>query len=102
LSKQLKSLTTFPESHGLSPENDDFPYEIRDKVVGLGSWGRGLQTSILFNGLSPFKSGQLTITSTHGNGVPAPRWYVLSISSFNAAGIGTRGTLAMALPLTMN
>ncbi|MEO8495995.1 MAG: type II toxin-antitoxin system RelE/ParE family toxin [Planctomycetota bacterium] len=35
--KQLKSLTTFPESHGLSPENDDFPYEIRDKVVGLGS-----------------------------------------------------------------
>lgn len=35
--KQLRSLRTFSESHGLSPENGDFPYEIRDKLVGLGS-----------------------------------------------------------------
>jgi plasmid stabilization system protein ParE len=35
--EQLKTLGTFPESHGLSPENDEFPYEIRDKLVGLGS-----------------------------------------------------------------
>ena len=34
--KQLQSLATFPLKHGLSPENDDFPYEIRDKLVGLG------------------------------------------------------------------
>ncbi|MFN0196553.1 MAG: type II toxin-antitoxin system RelE/ParE family toxin [Planctomycetaceae bacterium] len=34
---QLKSLSNFPESHGLSFENDDFPYEIRDKLIGLGS-----------------------------------------------------------------
>jgi plasmid stabilization system protein ParE len=34
---QLASLADFPESHGLSAENDDFPYEIRDKLVGLGS-----------------------------------------------------------------
>jgi len=35
--EQLKALSSFPESHGLSFENDDFPYEIRDKPVGLGS-----------------------------------------------------------------
>lgn len=35
--EQLKTLRSFPESHGLSAENDDFPYEIRDKLVGLGS-----------------------------------------------------------------
>ena len=34
---QLAALAQFPESHGLSAENDDFPYEIRDKLVGLGS-----------------------------------------------------------------
>ena len=34
---QLESLADFPESNGLSAENDDFPFEIRDKVVGLGS-----------------------------------------------------------------
>lgn len=35
--EQLKSLEHFPESNGLSAENDDFPYEIRDKPLGLGS-----------------------------------------------------------------
>src|SRR5690554_3086393 len=34
---QLESLSDFAESHGLSVENVDFPYEIRDKPVGLGS-----------------------------------------------------------------
>lgn len=34
---QLESLKDFPESHSLSAENDEFPYEIRDKLVGLGS-----------------------------------------------------------------
>ena len=33
---QLATLAEFPESHGLSAENDDFPYEIRDRLVGLG------------------------------------------------------------------
>lgn len=34
---QLKLLAQFPESNGLSAENDEFPYEIRDKLLGLGS-----------------------------------------------------------------
>jgi hypothetical protein len=34
---QLENLADFPERSGLSAENDDFPYEIRDKLVGLGS-----------------------------------------------------------------
>lgn len=34
---QLKTLANFPESHALSAENEAFPYEIRDKLVGLGS-----------------------------------------------------------------
>ena len=34
---QLDSLRDFPESHALSSENDRFSYEIRDKLVGLGS-----------------------------------------------------------------
>lgn len=34
---QLESLIEQPESYGLSVENDLFPYEIRDKLVGLGS-----------------------------------------------------------------
>lgn len=34
---QISTLASFPESNGLSSENDEFPYEIRDKVVGLGS-----------------------------------------------------------------
>jgi len=35
--EQLKSLQDFPESHPLSAENDAFPFEIRDKLLGLGS-----------------------------------------------------------------
>ena len=35
--EQLESLRDFPESHSLSAENDEFPYEIREKLVGLGS-----------------------------------------------------------------
>ena len=35
--EQLKTLRSFPESHGLSAEDADFPYEIRDKLVGLGT-----------------------------------------------------------------
>ena len=34
---QLETLATGPESHGLSAENGEFPYEIREKLVGLGS-----------------------------------------------------------------
>lgn len=35
--EQLKSLSALPESYGLSAEGDRFPYEIRDKPIGLGS-----------------------------------------------------------------
>ena len=34
---QLETIVEFPMSHSLSAENDDFPYEIREKLVGLGS-----------------------------------------------------------------
>ena len=34
---QIEMLDGFSESNALSAENDDFPYEIRDKLVGLGS-----------------------------------------------------------------
>ena len=34
---QISTLASFPESNGLSSENEEFPYEIRDKIVGLGS-----------------------------------------------------------------
>lgn len=34
---QLESLANFPESNGLSAESGEFPYKIRDKLVGLGS-----------------------------------------------------------------
>ncbi len=34
---QIETLADFPESNGLSAENDEFPYEIRDKLIGLGS-----------------------------------------------------------------
>ena len=34
---QLETLRDFPASHPLSAENDEFPFEIRDKLVGLGS-----------------------------------------------------------------
>lgn len=34
---QILSLKQQPESHGLSAENFDFPYDIRDKLIGLGA-----------------------------------------------------------------
>lgn len=34
---QLDSLRESPESHGLSAENEEFEFEIREKLVGLGS-----------------------------------------------------------------
>lgn len=34
---QLETIVDFPLSHSLSAENDGFPYEIREKLVGLGS-----------------------------------------------------------------
>ena len=34
---QIDTLSEFPESHSLSFENEDFPFEIRDMLVGLGS-----------------------------------------------------------------
>ena len=34
---QLETLREFPERHPLAAENDEFPYEIREKLVGLGS-----------------------------------------------------------------
>ena len=34
---QILSLDEFSESHSLSYENDEFPHEIREKLVGLGS-----------------------------------------------------------------
>ncbi len=30
----LNELLAFPESHGLAAENDSFPYELREKLVG--------------------------------------------------------------------
>ncbi len=35
--EQLETLAQFPESHGLSADNEEFPIELRDKLVGLGS-----------------------------------------------------------------
>jgi hypothetical protein len=34
---QLESIAISPASHSLSVENSEFPYEIRDKLLGLGS-----------------------------------------------------------------
>ena len=34
--EQLRALADFPERNGPSAESDDFPYEIRDKLLGLG------------------------------------------------------------------
>ena len=33
----IEKLSTFPESHPLAPENDDFPFEMRELHFGLGS-----------------------------------------------------------------
>jgi plasmid stabilization system protein ParE len=35
--EQVQTLDQFPESHALSVENDDLPFELRDRLVGLGS-----------------------------------------------------------------
>lgn len=32
--EQLNELLAFPESHGLAAENESFPYELREKLVG--------------------------------------------------------------------
>ncbi len=37
IQSQLESIVDFPESHALATEHDEFPYEIRDKLLGLGS-----------------------------------------------------------------
>lgn len=37
IQSQLESIVDFPESHSLSAENKEFPYEIRDKLLGLGA-----------------------------------------------------------------
>jgi len=34
---QIESLSVLPERNALSPENHAFPFEIRDKLVGLGT-----------------------------------------------------------------
>lgn len=34
---QIESIPDLPESHSLSAENPEFSYEIREKLVGLGS-----------------------------------------------------------------
>jgi len=34
---QIETLADFPESHAFSAQNEAFPYEIRDKLLGLGS-----------------------------------------------------------------
>jgi plasmid stabilization system protein ParE len=35
--EQLDTILEFPESHALSAENDEFPHELRDKLVGIGA-----------------------------------------------------------------
>ncbi|MBL8816785.1 MAG: type II toxin-antitoxin system RelE/ParE family toxin [Planctomyces sp.] len=37
IQSQLESIMNSPESYSLSAENDEFPYEIRDKLLGLGT-----------------------------------------------------------------
>lgn len=37
IQSQLESIADFPEMHSLSVENGDFPYELRDKLLGVGS-----------------------------------------------------------------
>lgn len=34
---QLEMLQGSPEHHSLAAENDEFPFEIREKLIGLGS-----------------------------------------------------------------
>jgi len=35
--EQLASLSLTPERHAIAEENPDFPFEIREKLVGVGS-----------------------------------------------------------------
>ncbi len=35
--EQLQALATLPEAHSTAPENNDYSFEIREKLVGLGS-----------------------------------------------------------------
>ena len=35
--EQLQALATFPEAHSTAPENIEYSFEIREKLVGLGS-----------------------------------------------------------------
>ena len=35
--EQLQTLAQFPQKHALSAENEEFPFELRDKLIGLGS-----------------------------------------------------------------
>jgi plasmid stabilization system protein ParE len=37
VNQQIKRIADAPESYGLSLENEDFPYEIREKLVGSGA-----------------------------------------------------------------
>ena len=37
IQSQLESIVDFPERNALAAENDEFPYEIRDMLLGLGS-----------------------------------------------------------------
>ena len=34
---QIATLAEHPTRHALAPENDDFPFEIHQKLIGLGS-----------------------------------------------------------------
>lgn len=37
VTEQLEALSQFPEAHVAAPENTDYPFEIRQKLIGLGS-----------------------------------------------------------------
>ena len=74
VSDQIESLAEFPESHGLSTENDVFPYEIRDKLLGLGSRPSYLAVFTIQDGavcvLAVRRSAQDTIRPTNIDALP--------------------------------
>ncbi len=35
--RQIATLSSLPQRHGVAPENDKFPIEIRQMIVGLGA-----------------------------------------------------------------
>ena len=37
IKEQLETLQQMPERHSLAPENSKFPFEVREKPIGLGS-----------------------------------------------------------------